>query len=41
MISTVSPDVIAQRDFAIGVLFHSQWKVQILCAMRADPVRLG
>lgn len=27
--------------FAVGVLFQSKWRVQILCAMRSEPVRLG
>ena len=27
--------------FAVGVLFQSKWKVQILCAMRSEPIRLG
>jgi DNA-binding HxlR family transcriptional regulator len=27
--------------FAVGVLFKSKWRVQILCAMRSGPVRLG
>lgn len=27
--------------FAVGVLFQSKWRVQILYAMRSEPVRLG
>jgi DNA-binding HxlR family transcriptional regulator len=27
--------------FAVGMLFQSKWRVQILCAMRSHPVRLG
>lgn len=26
---------------AVAVLFQSKWRVQILCAMRSGPVRLG
>ncbi len=27
--------------FTVGVLFQGRWKIQILCAMRKGPVRLG
>jgi DNA-binding HxlR family transcriptional regulator len=38
-----SADTRYVRDatFAVGVLFQSKWRVQILCAMRSEPVRLG
>ena len=32
---------VRNATFAIGVLFQSKWKVQVLCAMRIGPVRLG
>jgi DNA-binding HxlR family transcriptional regulator len=38
-----SADTRYVRDatFAVGVLFQSKWRVQILCAIRSEPVRLG
>lgn len=32
---------VRNSTFAVGVLFQSKWRVQILCAMRSEPVRLG
>jgi hypothetical protein len=32
---------VRNATFAVGVLFQSQWNVQILFAMRTAPVRLG
>jgi len=32
---------VRNTTFAVGVLFQGKWKVQILCAMRMGPVRLG
>jgi DNA-binding HxlR family transcriptional regulator len=32
---------VRKATFAAGVLFQSKWRVQILCAMRSEPVRLG
>jgi DNA-binding HxlR family transcriptional regulator len=32
---------VRNASFAAGVLFQSKWRVQILCAMRSGPVRLG
>jgi DNA-binding HxlR family transcriptional regulator len=32
---------VREASFAVGVLFQSKWRVQILCAMRSGPVRLG
>lgn len=32
---------VRNATFAVGVLFQSKWRVQILCAMRSAPVRLG
>lgn len=27
--------------FTVATLFHGKWRIQILCAMRSGPVRLG
>ena len=32
---------VRNATLAVGVLFHSKWRVQVLCAMRSGPVRLG
>jgi DNA-binding HxlR family transcriptional regulator len=32
---------VRNATFAVGVLFQSKWRLQILCAMRSGPVRLG
>jgi hypothetical protein len=32
---------VRNATFAVGVLFQSKWRVQILCAMRSERVRLG
>jgi len=32
---------IRNATLAVGVLFQGKWRVQILCAMRSKPVRLG
>ena len=32
---------VRNASIAVGMLFHSKWRVQILCAMRSGPVRLG
>ena len=35
------PRYMRNAAFAVGALFQSKWRVQILCAMRFAPVRLG
>jgi DNA-binding HxlR family transcriptional regulator len=32
---------IRRINLALEVLFHGKWSVQILCAMRPGPIRLG
>jgi DNA-binding HxlR family transcriptional regulator len=32
---------VRKATFAAAVLFQSKWRVQILCAMRSEPMRLG
>jgi DNA-binding HxlR family transcriptional regulator len=34
-------DLDAPSTFAVDLLLQSKWRVQILCAMRSGPVRLG
>jgi DNA-binding HxlR family transcriptional regulator len=34
-------DRIRNTMIAVAVLFQSKWRVQILCALRSGPVRLG
>lgn len=39
--NSVDTRLVRSATFAVGVLFQSKWRVQILCAMRSGPVRLG
>ncbi|MDE1177114.1 MAG: winged helix-turn-helix transcriptional regulator [Edaphobacter sp.] len=32
---------VRNATFTVGVLFQSKWRIQILCAMRTGPIRLG
>ena len=32
---------IRNAKLAVSVLFQSKWRVQILCALRSGPIRLG
>lgn len=34
-------EYVRNATFAVGVRFQSKWRIQILCAMRSGPVRLG
>lgn len=36
-----NPEYVRNATVAVGVLFQSKWRVQILCALRSGPVRLG
>jgi DNA-binding HxlR family transcriptional regulator len=39
--NSVDAKYIRNTTLAVTVLFQSKWRVQILCAMRSGPVRLG
>ena len=34
-------EYVRNASFAVGALFQSKWRIQILCALRSRPVRLG
>lgn len=34
-------EYVRNASFAVGTLFESKWRIQILCALRSRPVRLG
>jgi DNA-binding HxlR family transcriptional regulator len=38
---TVDPKYVRHVALASELLFQSKWRVQILCALRSGPVRLG
>jgi len=39
--NSVDARYVRNTTLTVAVLFQSKWRVQILCAMRSGPVRLG